>query len=69
MVPAGRLFVNEYNATDRNLYNASQIAYHEGIPGHHLQFSATYEFTHVPDFRKYGEYRLLSKVGRFMPSN
>jgi uncharacterized protein (DUF885 family) len=52
----GRLMVNEYNATDRNLYNAESIAYHEGIPGHHLQFSATYEFTHVPDFRKYGEY-------------
>jgi len=52
----GRLFVNEYNATSRNIYNAESIAYHEGIPGHHLQFSATYEFTHVPDFRKYGEY-------------
>ena len=49
----GRLFVNTYNATDRNLYIVEDMAYHEGIPGHHLQISIARELTDIPDFRKY----------------
>ena len=32
------------------------IAYHEGIPGHHLQISIAQEMTGVPEFRKFGGY-------------
>ena len=39
----GHLFVDTYNATDRNLYSVEAIAYHEGIPGHHLQISIAQE--------------------------
>ena len=52
----GRLLIDRYNATDRNLYAVEAIAYHEGIPGHHLQISIAQELTDVPDFRKYGGY-------------
>jgi uncharacterized protein (DUF885 family) len=52
----GRLMINTYNATDRNLYATEAIAYHEGIPGHHLQISIAQELTDVPTFRKYGDY-------------
>jgi len=52
----GRLRVNLYNATDRNLYAIEAVAYHEGIPGHHLQLSIAHELDDVPDFRKYQEY-------------
>lgn len=52
----GRLLINTYNATQRNLYDVECIAYHEGIPGHHLQISIGHELTGVPEFRKYGEY-------------
>jgi len=52
----GRLFIDTYNATDRNLYNVESIAYHEGIPGHHLQISIAQELTGVPDFRKFDHY-------------
>ena len=52
----GRLFINTYNATDRNLYEVEAIAYHEGIPGHHLQISIAQELQDVPDFRKYEDY-------------
>jgi len=52
----GRLFINTYNATDRNLYQAESIAYHEGLPGHHLQISIAQEQKDLPEFRKYGEY-------------
>ncbi len=52
----GRLFVDTYNATERNLYSVESIAYHEGIPGHHLQISIAQELKDVPEFRKYEEY-------------
>jgi uncharacterized protein (DUF885 family) len=52
----GRLFIDTYNATERNLYAVEAIAYHEGIPGHHLQISIAHELTGLPEFRKYGHY-------------
>ena len=52
----GRLFIDTYNATDRNLYGVESIAYHEGLPGHHLQISIAMELGGVPTFRKYGHY-------------
>jgi uncharacterized protein (DUF885 family) len=52
----GRLRVNEYNATDRNLYAVEAIAYHEGIPGHHLQISIAQELPDLPTFRKFEGY-------------
>jgi len=52
----GRLFIDTFNATERNLYGVESIAYHEGIPGHHLQISIAHELTGLPEFRKYGRY-------------
>jgi uncharacterized protein (DUF885 family) len=52
----GRLFIDTYNATNRNLYSVESIAYHEGIPGHHLQISIAQELQDVPEFRKYNGY-------------
>jgi uncharacterized protein (DUF885 family) len=49
----GRLFINTYNAAGRNLYSVEDIAYHEGIPGHHLQISIAHELDDLPTFRKY----------------
>jgi uncharacterized protein (DUF885 family) len=48
--------VNEYKATDRNLYAIEAVAYHEGIPGHHLQISIAQELQDLPAFRKYEGY-------------
>jgi uncharacterized protein (DUF885 family) len=52
----GRLFVDTYNAAERNLYSVESIAYHEGVPGHHLQISIAQELKDIPEFRKYNEY-------------
>jgi uncharacterized protein (DUF885 family) len=52
----GRLLIDTYNAADRNLYAVEAIAYHEGIPGHHLQISIAQELTDVPAFRNFGGY-------------
>jgi len=50
----GRLFIDTYDATNRNLNDVEAIAYHEGLPGHHLQVSIAQELTDIPAFRKYG---------------
>jgi uncharacterized protein (DUF885 family) len=52
----GRLFIDTYNAADRNLYSVESIAYHEGLPGHHLQISIAQEQQGVPTFRKHEFY-------------
>jgi uncharacterized protein (DUF885 family) len=52
----GRINVNEYAAKDRLLLNAEAIAYHEGVPGHHLQISLAQEQIAIPPFRRYAGY-------------
>jgi len=52
----GRLVVNTYHFTQIALGDAEAIAYHEGIPGHHLQFSIAQESGDLPDFRRHREY-------------
>lgn len=52
----GRVVVNTYNYSQISLWDAESIAYHEGIPGHHLQFSIAQEKDNLPDFRKHKEF-------------
>jgi len=49
----GRINVNEYDPTHRLLLNVEAIAYHEGVPGHHLEFSISAALTGIPEFRKF----------------
>ena len=49
----GRINVNEYDPTHRLLLNVEAIAYHEGVPGHHLEFSVSAALTGIPEFRKF----------------
>jgi uncharacterized protein (DUF885 family) len=57
----GKLMINLYNATDRNLYSVEAIAYHEGLPGHHLQISIAQELKGIPEFRKYEGYTAFTE--------
>jgi len=52
----GRINVNEYDPEHRLTLNIEAIAYHEGVPGHHLQISIGQELQSLPDFRKNGDY-------------
>jgi uncharacterized protein (DUF885 family) len=49
----GTYFINTYAPTTRPKYDAEVLAYHEGIPGHHLQIAIAQELTGVPEFRKH----------------
>ena len=52
----GVFFVNTYDYAHRSLTMAEDIAYHEGLPGHHLQISIAQELTGLPEFRKHNYY-------------
>jgi len=52
----GRIRIDTYNATQRNLFEVEDTAYHEGLPGHHLQISIAQELDGIPTFRKYERY-------------
>ena len=57
----GMVYVNTYQFETRSLADAESRAYHEGLPGHHLQISIAQELTGVPDFRKYLSYTAYSE--------
>jgi uncharacterized protein (DUF885 family) len=52
----GIYYVNLENMAQMPRYELAALAYHEGIPGHHLQLSIANELTDIADFRKYGNY-------------
>ena len=52
----GHVDVNTYNFAERSLAGVEAVAYHEGIPGHHLQISIAQELTGLPEFRKQAYY-------------
>jgi uncharacterized protein (DUF885 family) len=47
----GRVVVATSNFKDRSLIDDEAIAYHEGIPGHHMQLSVQQQLTGLPKFR------------------
>ena len=61
----GRINVNGYDPRHRLLLNVEAIAYHEGIPGHHLQFSIAQEQTDLPAFRRFASYTAYSEGWAF----
>ena len=52
----GRLSINLFKATTRSLLPVEATAYHEGVPGHHLQISIGQEQENVPEFRRHEQY-------------
>ncbi|WNZ57537.1 DUF885 domain-containing protein [Microbulbifer sp. MKSA007] len=52
----GIYYANLYNMEDMPSYQMEALAYHEGIPGHHMQLSIAQELQDIPKFRKYGGY-------------
>ncbi|HWY21951.1 MAG TPA: DUF885 domain-containing protein [Candidatus Acidoferrum sp.] len=47
----GRVVVATSNFAERSLINDEAIAYHEGIPGHHMQLSVQQQLRGMPKFR------------------
>jgi uncharacterized protein (DUF885 family) len=53
---AGRVVVAVADPTKRTLVTDEAVAYHEGVPGHHLQISIAQTLPDVPKFRLHGFY-------------
>jgi uncharacterized protein (DUF885 family) len=52
----GIYYANLYDMESMPSYQMEALAYHEGIPGHHMQLAIQQELEDVPMFRKYGGY-------------
>jgi len=50
----GRVVVATAHFAQRTLINDESTAYHEGIPGHHMQLSVAQQLTDLPQFRRHG---------------
>jgi len=50
----GIYYANLYRMSDMPTYQMEALAYHEGIPGHHMQLAISQELKGVPKFRKFG---------------
>lgn len=50
----GTYYVNLYNLRDMSKNELEALAYHEGLPGHHLQRAIQTELGDVPPFRRFG---------------
>jgi uncharacterized protein (DUF885 family) len=50
----GRVVVATSNFGERSLIDDEAIAYHEGVPGHHMQLSVQQQLVGMPKFRLHG---------------
>jgi len=50
----GRVSVAVSDPTHRSYINDEAVAYHEGVPGHHLQITIEQSLAGLPEFRKHG---------------
>lgn len=49
----GTYYVNTHSPEDKSRYETASIAFHEAIPGHHLQLAIATELIELPKFRRF----------------
>ena len=50
----GRYYANLYDMSMMPSYQLEALAYHEGLPGHHMQIAIKQELEGLPKFRRFG---------------
>lgn len=57
----GIYYANLYKLKDMPKYQLKALAYHEGIPGHHMQIAIQQELTNLPRFRRFARFTIFSE--------
>ncbi len=57
----GRIYVNTYDFANRTTTNIETTAYHEGVPGHHMQISIAQTLPGLPPFRQQAGYNAYAE--------
>lgn len=57
----GVYYANLYRMADMPTYQLEALAFHEGIPGHHMQIAIAQELEGIPSFRRFGGYTAYSE--------
>ena len=57
----GVYYANLYRMADMPKYEMEALAYHEGIPGHHMQLAIAGELDELPRFRRFGGFTAYSE--------
>lgn len=52
----GIYYANLYDMADMPRYQMEALAYHEGVPGHHMQRAISVELKGIPEFQKYASF-------------
>src|SRR5690554_1200903 len=60
----GVYYANLYDMASMPSYQMEALAYHEGIPGHHMQLAIQQELEGIPSFRKFGRYTAYTEGWR-----
>ncbi len=58
---AGRYYMNQSKLNEMPAFEFEALAYHETIPGHHLQTIYALQNKHLPEFRRHGSYTAYSE--------
>ncbi|GER08136.1 hypothetical protein JCM17843_24460 [Kordiimonadales bacterium JCM 17843] len=62
----GTYYANLYDMMDMPSYQMEALAYHEGIPGHHMQLAISQELDGLPMFQKLARFTAIRKDGGFI---
>lgn len=57
----GTYYANLYDMAAMPTYQMEALAYHEGLPGHHMQIAIQQELEGIPKFRRFGRYTAYSE--------
>jgi uncharacterized protein (DUF885 family) len=57
----GMYYANLHDMDSMPTYQMEALAYHEGIPGHHMQLAIAIELVDVPEFQKYATFTAFTE--------